>query len=45
MGNANFPVAAGMHTLEWRYAKDGSIASGSDTVWVDDITLIPGVPI
>jgi hypothetical protein len=38
-------VAAGMHTLEWRYSKDGSVNTGSDTVWVDDITLIPGVPI
>jgi len=38
-------VAAGMHTLEWRYVKDFSISSGSDTVWVDDISLVPGVPI
>jgi len=38
-------VGAGMHTLEWRYIKDGSVSSGSDTVWVDDIALVPGVPI
>jgi hypothetical protein len=38
-------VGAGMHTLEWRYSKDFSISSGSDTVWVDDIALVPGVPI
>jgi hypothetical protein len=38
-------VAAGMHTLEWRYTKDGSVSTGSDTVWVDDIALVPGVPI
>jgi hypothetical protein len=38
-------VAAGMHTLEWRYTKDGSVSTGSDTVWVDDITLVPGVPV
>jgi hypothetical protein len=38
-------VAAGMHTFEWRYTKDGSVNTGSDTVWVDDIQLIPGVPI
>lgn len=41
----NHNVGAGMHTIEWVYDKDGSIASGSDRVWVDDITLIPGVPI
>jgi len=38
-------VAGGMHTFEWRYSKDGSLSSGSDTVWVDDIALVPGVPI
>jgi hypothetical protein len=41
----NHNVGAGQHTLEWRYIKDGSIASGSDRVWVDDIALVPGVPI
>jgi hypothetical protein len=39
------PVAAGMHTFEWRYDKDGSVNTGSDTVWVDDIFLVGGVPI
>jgi len=41
---ASFPVAAGMHTLEWRYSKDGSINSGSDRVWVDDIVITGGAP-
>jgi hypothetical protein len=45
IGMANFPVGAGMHTLEWRYQKDGSVVVGSDRAWVDDIALIPGVPI
>ena len=41
---ASYPVAAGPHTLEWRYTKDGSVDSGSDRVWVDDIMLTGGVP-
>ncbi|MCA9708833.1 MAG: hypothetical protein KDK70_23515 [Myxococcales bacterium] len=42
---ASFPVAAGMHSFEWRYDKDGSVNTGSDRVWVDDISMVPGVPI
>jgi hypothetical protein len=41
---ASYPVAAGNHTFEWRYTKDGSVNSGSDRVWVDDIMLTGGVP-
>jgi len=41
---ASYPVAAGTHTFEWRYSKDGSVNSGSDRVWVDDIALTGGVP-
>ena len=41
----SFPIATGNHTLEWRFIKDGSVTSGSDTVWVDDIVLFGGVPI
>jgi hypothetical protein len=41
MGN----VAAGAHTLEWRYTKDGSVNANQDSVWVDDIVLFGGVPI
>lgn len=41
---ASYPVAAGAHTLEWRYTKDGSVNTGSDRVWVDDIRLTGGVP-
>lgn len=33
----SFPVTAGTHTLTWEYDKDGSVSSGSDTVWVDTI--------
>ena len=39
------PVAAGMHTIEWRYDKDGSVNTGADRVWVDDIFLVNGVPL
>ncbi|MBC8070614.1 MAG: hypothetical protein IAG13_19940 [Deltaproteobacteria bacterium] len=42
---ASFPITAGNHTLEWRFIKDGSVTSGTDTVWVDDIVLFGGVPI
>jgi methionine-rich copper-binding protein CopC len=34
-------LAPGFHSLEFRYTKDGSIASGSDAVWVDDVVLGP----
>ncbi len=40
----SYNVAAGAHTLEWRYSKDGSVSSGSDRVWVDDIVITGGVP-
>jgi fibronectin type 3 domain-containing protein len=26
-------------TLRWRYTKDGSVSSGSDTVWIDQIEI------
>lgn len=32
-------VPAGNHTIKFAYSKDGSVSSGSDCVWVDDITL------
>jgi len=38
------PVAAGAHTFEWQYTKDGSISSGADTVWIDDLQMVNGVP-
>ena len=31
-------ITAGSHTLRWTYAKDSSVTSGSDTVWIDNIT-------
>jgi hypothetical protein len=35
----SFPVSAGNHTFRWEYSKDGSVSSGADTGWVDDITF------
>lgn len=32
-------IAAGRHTLCWRYAKDGSGRQGDDCVWLDDIQI------
>jgi hypothetical protein len=40
----SYPVAAGAHTFEWRYTKDGSLDGGTDQVWIDDIALTGGVP-
>jgi methionine-rich copper-binding protein CopC len=34
-------LPAGPHTIEWRYTKDGSLSSGTDTVWIDDVRLTP----
>jgi len=32
-----YALAAGTRTLKWEYMKDGSVNSGSDCAWVDDI--------
>jgi hypothetical protein len=29
----------GTHTVRWSYSKDGSIASGADAAWVDQISV------
>ena len=33
------PITAGTHQLKWTYHKDGSVNSGQDCAWVDDITI------
>lgn len=33
----------GTYTLEWRYEKDGSVASGYDTAWLDYVKFPTGV--
>ena len=37
-------LSAGTNTIEWRYVKDGSVSDGSDTVWVDDVSITPSNP-
>ncbi|HPT72748.1 MAG TPA: C25 family cysteine peptidase, partial [Candidatus Cloacimonadota bacterium] len=38
---ANFAVTAGTHTFKWTYVKDGSVNSGSDCAWIDNIIFPP----
>jgi len=33
----NHSTTSGSHTFKWCYTKDGSISSGSDTAWVDEV--------
>ena len=34
-------TGAGSHTFEWRYTKDGSVSTGSDCGWIDDVVWTP----
>ncbi len=40
----SFPLSAGTHTLEWRYAKDASLSAGLDAAFIDDVNLPLGDP-
>ena len=33
-------LGSGSHTLRWSYTKDGSVSSGSDCGWVDQLTVV-----
>ena len=35
----SYPLAAGRHTLVWRYRKNASVSTGSDTAWIDSVAL------
>jgi subtilisin family serine protease len=35
----DFPMDAGTHTLRWIYAKDASVAAGSDCGWLDQVAF------
>ncbi len=35
----SYPVLAGQRTFKWVYSKDGSVVSGSDCAWIDDIVF------
>ncbi len=37
-----FAVPAGSHALRWSYSTDGSVLSGSNAGWVDQISYTPG---
>lgn len=37
-----YDLPAGQHTLKWEYVKDGSISSGEDSVYIDNL-LVGGV--
>ena len=37
-------LAAGSHTLRWRYAKDGSDSVPRDAGWVDEVMFTPDLP-
>ena len=40
-GIHTFTLPASANTLTWKYSKDGSVNSGSDTGWIDEITITP----
>jgi M6 family metalloprotease-like protein len=36
-----FDIAAGAHSLRWRYVKDVGVSSGQDRGWVDQVSFVP----
>lgn len=38
---ATYPLTAGTHRLKWEYSKDGSVSSGDDCAWIDNVVLPP----
>ncbi len=38
-----FNLSAGPHTLAWAYVKDGSLSTGSDAAWLDQVTFTPSL--
>ncbi|MCK4978803.1 MAG: choice-of-anchor J domain-containing protein, partial [Candidatus Delongbacteria bacterium] len=36
-------VTSGSHTFKWEYSKDGSVTTGADTGWIDNIIFPPSV--
>ena len=40
-----FSVPAGSMELQWRYSKNGSLSSGQDRGWVDQVAFIPDAPV
>ena len=40
-GKVSFVLPAGLHELYWSYNKDGSVSSGNDCAWIDNIVFPP----
>lgn len=38
-----YPVSEGIHTMKWTYSKDGSLLTGLDCAWVDNILAAGGI--
>lgn len=38
-------TGAATHTIRWNYSKDGSVSTGFDAGWVDEVNLLPPDPI
>ncbi|MGC9361785.1 MAG: carboxypeptidase regulatory-like domain-containing protein, partial [Candidatus Syntrophosphaera sp.] len=36
---ATYPLSLGEHVMMWEYSKDGSVDSGSDCAWIDDVSF------
>lgn len=36
-----FIIGPGTHSISWSYEKDGSVSSGSDCAWIDDVYILP----
>jgi hypothetical protein len=34
-------TGSALHTLKWRYTKDGSVDRGDDCGWVDKVEWVP----
>ena len=39
--SVSYNVSSGEHTFSWIYEKDGSVSSGNDCAWIDDVVLPP----
>lgn len=35
----SYPVSKGIHTLKWKYTKDGTVNKGYDRAWIDNIVF------
>ena len=39
----SYEITPGLHTFKWSYTKDGSVGSGSDCGWIDNIIFPPSI--